>query len=463
MHLPDLRLENVLSQFTQRVAAKQSLIMRQLANCRNEEIQFGRFLANPRVSLEALDKNLYAQCAADIEPNSHLLLLEDSSQLALGLQRSIDGLGKLAQGLKQGFYLHPVLTLDATTGACHGIAAVEFRNRPQVEDGLSAQQRKIARDQLYFEDKESYRWQSSIAQAIDQLPSTTQKTAIMDREGDIYAVIVGLHKTLGVDYLIRSRLDRLLANPPKLYQTIQAWPLALTVELDLPATDGRSAHLARLEVRFGQVMLKKSASKTRQALPPNYPSWVVWVREVAQTVVNQESPIDWVLLTSHPIQSAQQALVIVGYYKQRWNVEQVFRVLKTKCLRFESSQLSNYEKLRKLMVVALLGSVKILQLIRARQGHTPQGLGVVFSEEEATFLGVLKPQLAGRTSKQQNPHPKESLAFGAWLIAGLGGWSGYESQRPPGPIDFFTGLQRFYDQWQGFLVAQAYQKDVYTP
>ncbi|SOD97344.1 Transposase DDE domain-containing protein [Spirosoma fluviale] len=463
MYLPDLRLENVLSQFTQRVAAKQSLIMRQLANCRKEEIQFGRFLANPRVSREALEKNLYAQCAAGIDPHSHLLLLEDTSQLAFGLQRSIDGLGKLAQGLKQGFYLHPVLTLDATTGACHGIAAVEFRNRPQVEDGLTAQQRKVARDQLCFEDKESYRWQSSIAQAIDQLPTTTKKTAIMDREGDIYAVIVGLHKTLGVDYLIRSRLDRLLVSPPKLYPTIQAWPLALTIELDLPATDGRSAHLARLEIRFGQVMLKKSASKTRQALPPSYPSWVVWVQEVAQTVVNQESPIEWVLLTSHQIQSAQQALVIVGYYKQRWNVEQVFRVLKTKCFRFESSQLSTYEKLRKLMLVALLGSVKILQLIRAREGHSQQGLGVVFSGEEATFLAVLKPKLEGQTSKQQNPHPKESLAFGAWLIARLGGWSGYESQRPPGPIDFFTGLQRFYDQWQGFLLAQAYQKDVYIP
>jgi hypothetical protein len=164
--------------------------------------------------------------------------------------------------------------------------------------------------------------------------------------------------------------------------------------------------------------------------------------------------VDWVLLTSHAVPTAERARELIGYYQQRWNVEQLFRSLKTKCLRFESSQLSSYEKLRKLMLVALMGAVKVLQLVRARDGQTQQEIGAVFGSEEGAFLRVLSPSLEGKADALKNPHPPQSLAFGAWVIAGLAGWSGYQSQRPAGPVDFFTGLQRFYERWQGYLLAQ---------
>jgi hypothetical protein len=63
-------------------------------------------------------------------------------------------------------------------------------------------------------------------------------------------------------------------------------------------------------------------------------------------------------------------------------------------------------------------------------------------------------QLEGKTDKLKNPHSKECLAFAAWVIARLAGWSGYTSQRPPGPIDFLIGLQRFNERFQGFKIAK---------
>lgn len=434
--------------------------MRKLANSRNEEIQFGRFLGNQRVSLQVLESVLYEQCSVSSADSPHLLLLEDSSQMAFSLQRQIEGLGKIDKGIVQGCYLHPVLTLDANDGACHGVSALEFRTRPWLDDGLTYQQRKNARNKEFFEDKEGYRWHSSIEKALQSLPTGPRKTVVADRESDIYAVLVGLVRDLGVDYVIRSRIDRTLTGGQKLSVLMEDQPAQDEMDMELPATDGRSARRARLHLRYAQVELRKTESLTKTALPICWGTWIVSVREAAQTVPKGEKPVSWTLLTSHPAETVEAAWQIVGFYKQRWNIEQIFRLLKSRCLRFESSQLSAYEKMQKLMVVALMGAVKVLQLVRAREGHTNQSLSAVFHEPEQEFIQKLNGTLEGKTQKQKNPHPPKSLAFGAWVIARLAGWSGYQSQRPAGPTDFFTGLQRFYEQWQGYMLFT--QSCVYT-
>ena len=434
--------------------------MRKLANSRKEEVQFGRFLSNQRVSVQALESALYEQCSVSAADSQHLLLLEDTSQMAFSLQRQIEGLGKIDKGIVQGCHLHPVLTLDAHNGGCHGVCALEFRTRPWLDDGLTYQQRKNARNKEYFEDKEGYRWHSSIEKSLESLPTGPRKTVVADRESDIYAVLVGLGRDLGVDYVIRSRIDRTLTEGEKLSVVMENQPIQDEADMELPATDGRSAHQARLQLRYAQVRLRKTESLTKTALPICWETWVVSVCEAAQTVAKGEKPVSWTLLTSHPVETVDAAWQVVGFYKQRWNIEQIFRLLKSRCLRFESSQLSAYEKMQKLMVVALMGAVKVLQLVRAREGHTDQSLSAVFHEPEQEYIQRLNGTLEGKTEKQKNPHPTKSLAFGAWVIARLAGWSGYQSQRPAGPTDFFTGLQRFYEQWQGYLLFS--QSCVYT-
>lgn len=267
MYLPDKRLDNVLDQFSERIKNRQTLSMRKLASSRTQEIQFGRFLANDRVRLEDLEKTLYHQCATSIPQHAHLLLVEDTSQMAFSRKRQITGLGKIDKGIVQGFYLHPVLTLDAHTGACYGVAKAEFGRRPLPDDGLTYRQRQTAAARIAFEDKEGYRWLRSIEGALPHLPTTTTKTVIADREGDIYAVLAGLQRHPGLHYLIRSRVDRLLATGQRLSSSLADWPVQQSYELDVPATDKRSAHRASLVVRVGQVSLKKTQAKTRQVLP----------------------------------------------------------------------------------------------------------------------------------------------------------------------------------------------------
>lgn len=454
MKLPDKRLEKVLEVFTDRISKKQTLSMRKLSDDRNEEIKFGRFIGNERVGAEALEQRLYHQMSSNCQA-PHVLLLQDTSKVSFGLGRSIEGLGKVDKGQVKGFYLHPVLALDAYSGACYGIPSLEFHWRDWTEDNLSYKERKAARNKVAFEDKEGYRWYSSIEKALQHCPNAASKTVVADRESDIYPVMTGLKQGLGVNYVIRARHNRPLEKGGKLLEQVDRWSKEFDFEVKAPSTDGRSAHKARLSVKFGKVVFKKPGGKTKKKLPPTHACWAVEVKESPETTVNGEEPIHWVLITSHRVDTFEMALQVVEWYKQRWNIEQVFRTLKNKGLRIESSQLTDYWKLQKMMVLALMGAVKVLQLIRARDGNTQQPISASFDQTEQKFIRLVNESLEGKTEKLKNPYPPEKLAFAAWTIARLSGWSGYKSQRPPGPIDFLTGLQKFYERLQGFLLVNG--------
>lgn len=117
--------------------------------------------------------------------------------------------------------------------------------------------------------------------------------------------------------------------------------------------------------------------------------------------------------------------------------------------------MTTYEALSKVSLLALESAVRVLQLVIARDSVLVQGVESAFSEQEIQFLQALSPELAGKTEKLKNPYPCSDLKFGLWVIARLGGWSGYERQTPPGPITLRGGLLKFKQMVEGFKLAQS--------
>jgi len=134
---------------------------------------------------------------------------------------------------------------------------------------------------------------------------------------------------------------------------------------------------------------------------------------------------------------------IVDWYKMRWTIEQFWRLLKQQGLRLEDSQIETADRLVKLAAIAAKAAVVILQLLQARNGPFSEPASIAFTPDELAVLTGLNA-----SSKQdvapENPNPKESLRWAAWIIAKLGGWDGYPSSKPPGPITFKNGLQQFH-------------------
>ena len=132
---------------------------------------------------------------------------------------------------------------------------------------------------------------------------------------------------------------------------------------------------------------------------------------------------------------------LAGWYRQRWHIEQFFRTLKQQGLQLEDSQLENAGRLSKLTAIAAGAACPILQRVQARDGRSGQGASIAFSPPKIETLPARLPEREGKTALQKTPHPPETLASAAWIIAKLGGGDRYPKSKPPGPITFRHGLQ----------------------
>ncbi len=77
---------------------------------------------------------------------------------------------------------------------------------------------------------------------------------------------------------------------------------------------------------------------------------------------------------------------------------------------------------------------------------------VCFTNEEQEFLEHQIIRLEGKTEKQKNPYKSKDLKRHVWVIARLGGWKGYESNRHPGITTLWTGLKYFKAAWTGWEI-----------
>lgn len=445
----DKRLDARYERISLAMQSRPSVIIRQLAQNRSEEIAYGRFLNNRFVNDR---KMIQSACEHTSQASSgrDILLVQDTSTMGFGLYSPIKGLSSIGDGRGRGFFLHPVISLDAQTGHCLGLASAKHYDREEYP--VDKAQRKRDRNRQGLDQKESYRWYEEVAHAVKYGNGLANSyTVVADREADIYELFTAL-SDLEVGFVIRSFQNRRLKDDSfsNLQQALDAKAVQGQYDLAVPATDKRSAHLATLEVKWTPIELARPRSGTgTKHLVDSQAVMVVDVRENPNSVVGKEKPIHWRLLTSHEVQNMSDALRIIGYYVWRWTIEQLFRTLKKKGLDIGSAQVENAHALKNLSALSLISAVRVMQLVQAR--NQPQGLQIkaAFQAEERQIIWQLNPKLEGNTEKQKNPHPPSSMAFAAWVIARLGGWSGYASQRPPGPITMWNGLKKLHNIIEG--------------
>jgi hypothetical protein len=264
-------------------------------------------------------------------------------------------------------------------------------------------------------------------------------TVIEDREGDIYECFA--FKPANVEKLVRAAQDRCLADGTTLFSKAEIWDEAGRMTVELPAAPGRKARKAELSIRFGKVEIKRPKHRTStDGLPATINLRLVVAREINPP--EGEEPAQWFLLTTHQVNDIADARRIIGFYRLRWTIEQLFRTMKTKGFDVEALRQEQDGPLEKLVTAILIAAVKVMQLVAERDGEAKRPLSDVFDPDDQPALDQVCHTLEGKTVKQKNPHPKGSLAYAAWVFARLGGWTGYYGK--PGPIVMIRGLTQFH-------------------
>ena len=414
----------------------------------SETKRFRRFLANERVTLADLIEGWSEQTGA-AATGRHVLAIQDTSEIKF--RTTADnrrGLGEVGKGNSHGVLLHPMLAIDAEREQCLGLVGGEIWTRPgrvTVPHAKRGQQ-----------DKESLRWLQTAERAKQVLSSAAMVTVIADRESDIYHEWATLPQA-NFHLLTRVMKDRRLAAGGMLYGATATLPAAETRMLVLPRRSAKaSLQHAIVELRFTKVCIRRPDNALLRHLP----------KSVALTLIEVYEPnplpglerIHWRLLTTHDVPNVDTAWRIVGFYKLRWIIEQFFRVLKTQGFRIEDSQIDSAEVLLKLIAVAAKAAAITVQLLQARDGRADAPATIAFNDTHLQTLVAINASYEARTVRQKNPHPAASLAWAAWIVARLGGWDGYRSSRPPGPITFKRGL----DQFHAIAIGWAL-RDVSTP
>jgi Transposase DDE domain len=264
-------------------------------------------------------------------------------------------------------------------------------------------------------------------------------TVIEDREGDIYESFA--LKPAGVEMLVRAAQDRALAGGGRLFAKADDWAEAGRMNVDLPAIPGRKARRARLALRFGTVAIPRPVRRKQgeAELPKTVTLQFIDAREIDPPQGGEAA--HWRLLTTHRIEDVEAARRIVGFYRKRWTVEQVFRTMKTKGFQIEALR-QQEGPLQKLVTAILIAAITTMQLVAERDGAAGRPFGDALDAGDLPALERVCQSLEGKTQKQKNPHPIGTLAYAAWVFARLGGWTGYYGK--PGPIVILRGLTEFH-------------------
>lgn len=403
--------------------------VRRLGGNRAGEMQITRFLRNPAVTSAEMFATAAAR-TAERGAGRAVLAIQDTTVV------KSEGGG--------GLYLHPTLIVDAEDGTIVGLAHAQFLKR---ERGRKGDRRGRA-----IEDKESRRWLEGAEAAAKVCAQAREITVVADRESDIYSAFA--RRPPRAHLLVRAAQDRALEDGERLFARLDALREAGRAALSLPAKPGRGARTATLAVRYGRFDLARPCNGAAKSDPETIAVHLVDVREIDPPPGDN---VHWRLITTQPVGDLEQALAVADLYRRRWAIEQLFRTMKSDGFDIEAVRMEDDAPRQTLAAATLIAAVTIQQLVHARDGGDPERLRPlldVFEPEDRPLLEAYCARLEGKTARQKNPHPPGSLAYASWVLARLGGWTGYYGK--PGPIVMLAGWLKFQDGKYAIAVMQSH-------
>ena len=361
------------------------------------------------VTREAVMDPHLAQCRAEAARHSIVLMVQDDTTLDFSTHRKLRGAGRVGDDHGTGFLAHSCLAV-LPSGETLGLAHQTIWARPPK--GVTRQTR------------ESAIWAETVA-TIGRPSMGSRFVSVGDRGADIFEHLESVRKT-GWDVVVRAAQDRRLVAGGGSLTALRA---------------ARAMGAATVLTRQGEAVVCV-AWRDLELLPPRSgPAGRAPIRVQGVRVWN--GTLEWLLLTTRPVETLDQALDIVAWYSRRWTVEEFHKAWKTGC-QAEQRQLEAADRLVPLLAALAIVAVRLLALRDAarRDGNAP-------ANTPAAAIRLLAAKLQ---------MPAESFATNRDFLRGvarLGGFLARKSDSDPGWQTIWKGWSVLMTLVEGYELAQT--------
>lgn len=401
-----------------------------------------RFFGNHVVTPDGILSGHFDRTRMLVARERTALVIHDTSTFAFDVDGVRKGLGRI-RTTGQAFFAHMSLVISDDGHRCpFGVAAMSTWVRGEEPA-----------------HGEKARWWDAVQLSSERLGSSHNLVHLMDREADDYEffeqLIEGEHR-----FIIRLKNDRILmgstrTNPQKLSHAMARVECAVTREAKLSKRiDGsrspkqKSAHPSRgvrkatLSIAGASITFKRPTTQEHTVAASLTLNVVrVWEADPPEG----ETPIEWLLVTTEPIDSAEALLLTVDRYRARWTIEEFFKAIKTGC-SFPERQLGDYEGLINALAVFVPIACRLLAVRSAAHNDASAPATSVLEPDEIELLRAL-----GRRPLPPNPTTRDALL----AIAALGGHQKWAPD--PGWLTISRGFAELALLTRGWRAAKLQQ------
>lgn len=367
-----------------------------------------------------------------------VLAIQDGSDLNFNRLKHCKGLGTIGSNQTsefKGLHLHSTQAIT-TDGIPLGILRADF----------TAPENKSSNSSKPIEEKKTFSWiehYRHLAEIADTIPNT-RIINVCDREADFFELFEEQRKHPSVDLLIRIKQDRKITEEPfTSFAAVHQAPVLSSIQIRVPRKSARvrrgkqkkcPKQLARnaiLTIRAKHVEIKPPA---HISLDKPFKAWIIHALE--ENPPEGVEPVEWKILTTVEVNSAQEAEECLRWYCLRWRIEDWHRVLKSGCRIEEISHESSGRLCRAISInLVIAWRIMVMTLLGREQPDLPAD--VLFTDIEIRTLEAF--------AKKKNLPPPILVGDAVKLIAKIGGYLGRKSDLPPGHQIL----------WQGYIIFRA--------
>jgi len=405
-----------------------------------------RLIENEHAGVKAIARAAHEACAARSAEHRFVFVPVDASSLNLADWERTKGLGVVGARFvgARGLIVVTAIAL-APDGTPLGLCGQKWWARR----GRSRGRRK--HDKRLVESKETQHWLDVMRQARDVFAKNAPSTRPwfqLDRGGDAWPVLLqGLEP--GQLFTVRAAYDRRLwgkDDEPRryLWEQVEKETLLGSYELAVPSRAGRKARTARIGVRSREVTLSLLDERTDRRSPATLTAVLACEQ---RTTPRGEEPIEWLLLTTHPVRTMRDAELVLQGYAQRWRVEEFHKVWKSGACRVEETQLRDRDRIIRWATILASVAMRIMRLTYLARTRPDLPATVELAPAEVAAVVALK-------ARGERPGAVPCISQVVLWLAEIGGYTGKSSGGPPGAIVIRRGLERI-QSLAAYLASEA--------